>query len=183
MVVTHDSVTIHRLGERRALWDGTWGFFDSRQSGEEAKRDGTKKAIFLPFLNLTPEASETFTGRENIGESQGLGCCGYCMVGKWNVKMTYLFLSPSYRLETRITVYTSDSAVSHCIIVPHFPAIIEMGSLSFNAIHLSFCFFGGHSGLIPAPPSLAHWTVGFYFLQRGKKKDLQYAWPFLYEHP
>ena len=151
----------------RVFWPQTeW----RRSKKEMAQRKPLDVGHFPPFLNLAPEASESCTARENIGESRGLGCCGYYIVGKWNVKMTSLFLSPSYRLKTRVTVYTSDPAMSRGIIVPRFPTIIEMGGLSFSAIHLSFCFFGGNSGLIPVSLSPAHWTVGFYFLQWEKKR-------------
>lgn len=47
-----------------------------------AQRKPLDVGHFPPFLNLAPEASESCTARENIGESRGLGCCGYYIVGK-----------------------------------------------------------------------------------------------------
>lgn len=53
-----------------------------KEQKEMAQRKPLDVGHFPPFLNLAPEASESCTARENIGESQGLGCCGYYMVGK-----------------------------------------------------------------------------------------------------
>lgn len=74
-----------------------------------------------PLLNLALEVSENCISRANTGESQGLGCSGYYMAGKWNLKTASLFLSPSPNLKTKKPVCMSRSIVSCCILVSPFP--------------------------------------------------------------